>query len=343
MSYYEPFGNSSQPPTPRDNYQWDQQTQPAESQHSDPQQSQSSLDQQQLVTPTQLHPTLPHLEEPQHPVPTQRPFRGAYDMTPVRLHPPTGRSPPVEIQPVILKVDTSARPTARPAARPHQNSYHPYQRPSSAAGRREVEAHQHIRFPSQASTPQAHPGSALHSPAPGRQTQTFTSPLSEYAPLTQQGSSSSFVSNSSHGASTEGAVVPFLPAAPAPAPAPLPDARRYLIRADTHYDPATRVITALLEVPGVKKHDLTITLATTLFNRLRQVTVQGRSHAPFPPSASASAIRERKYGLFTRNFPVPLDTRPGDIDATMEDGVLVLKIHCGFPAPSAEQHEIPIR
>ncbi|KAJ7931284.1 hypothetical protein B0H13DRAFT_1594541, partial [Mycena leptocephala] len=118
--------------------------------------------------------------------------------------------------------------------------------------------------------------------------------------------------------------------------------RRYIIRADTHYDPGTRILTALLELPGMKRSDLSITLATTLFNRVRQVTVSGQSRAPFPPSAPA-ALRERKYGRFTRAFPVPADTKPEDIDAAMEDGVLVLKISCGLPAASADHHEIPIR
>ncbi|KAJ6457087.1 hypothetical protein C8R47DRAFT_996013, partial [Mycena vitilis] len=118
---------------------------------------------------------------------------------------------------------------------------------------------------------------------------------------------------------------------------------RYLIRADTLYDPRTRVLTAYLEVPGLKKRDVNITLSTTLFNRLRQVVVHGQTHPPFPPSTIGPPLRERKYGRFARAFPVPADTQPDDIDATMEDGVLVLKISCGLPATSADKHEIPIR
>ncbi|KAJ6567152.1 hypothetical protein B0H19DRAFT_940819 [Mycena capillaripes] len=129
----------------------------------------------------------------------------------------------------------------------------------------------------------------------------------------------------------------------APPQEPPVDDRRYILRTDTHYDPRTRVLTALLELPGMKKRDLSITLATTLFNRLRQVTVNGQSRAPFPPSLAGTPLRERKYGRFTRAFPVPADTKPEDIDAAMEDGVLVLKISCGLPAASADKHEIPIQ
>ncbi|KAJ7156221.1 hypothetical protein C8R46DRAFT_910168 [Mycena filopes] len=127
---------------------------------------------------------------------------------------------------------------------------------------------------------------------------------------------------------------------------------RYTIRTDTQYDPTTRVLTALLELPGMKRRDLRITLATTPFNRVRQVTVSGISRPPsFAPTSSLTlsaptlgpVLRERRYGAFTRAFPVPAETKPDDIDATMDDGILVLKIQCGLPAASADEREIPIR
>ncbi|KAJ7164199.1 hypothetical protein C8R46DRAFT_901748 [Mycena filopes] len=137
--------------------------------------------------------------------------------------------------------------------------------------------------------------------------------------------------------------------APPPAKTPTP---RYTIRTDTQYDPTTRVLTALLELPGMKRRDLRITLATTPFNRVRQVTVSGTSRPPsFAPTSSLTpststlgpVLRERRYGAFTRSFPVPAETKPDDIDATMDDGILVLKIQCGLPAASADEREIPIR
>ncbi|KAJ7484364.1 hypothetical protein FB451DRAFT_1028392 [Mycena latifolia] len=333
-----PTDEYSAPSTPRDpSYpqQWEQQQQ-QDSQHSQHSQDhlQQALEQSQQSQQGLEHhrpPSLPpppqqslYLEDPQHVVPSQIPQRGTHDLTPIRLLPvagqPPGRSPPVEIKPVMLQVDTAVRstshagPSSTRASRAHPHQYQPYgPRPSSASGntRRDIEAHHHVRFASQTNTPQAHPGSAMHSPAPGRQ--TFASPM-RCAPR--------FV-------------------LPPPRAAPASDERRYIIRADTHYDPGTRVLTALLELPGMKKRDLTITLATTPFNRVRQVTVTGESRPPFPPTASA--IRERKYGRFARAFSVPADTKPDDIDAAMEDGILVLKISCGLPAASADEHEIPIR
>ncbi|KAJ7113893.1 hypothetical protein C8R44DRAFT_676355, partial [Mycena epipterygia] len=334
MSYYPLPGEQGQSEeypdensarsTPREpSYpQWQQQQQQQqESQH--PQVFDHLHSQQAPEQPLSFPPPPQHsmyLEDPQHSVPSQPPVRGTHDLTPIRLLPvapgPPGRSPPVEIKPVMLQVE----PTVRSTARPHLRQYNPYPRPTSASGsmtavhRREIEALHHVRFPSQTNPPHVHPGSAMHSPGPARQ--TFASPTSVYAP--QQGSSSSFVSTSPLAAPPEGTFAPFVPAAPAG------DERRYIIRADTHYNPETRVLTALLELPGMKKRDLTITLATTLFNRCRQVTVNGQSRAPFPAAAAAQWHRERRYGRFTRAFPVPEDTKVDDIDAAMEDGVLVL-------------------
>ncbi|KAJ6469408.1 hypothetical protein C8R45DRAFT_837500 [Mycena sanguinolenta] len=387
-SYPDEYGSHSAPPTPRASdyqpQQWDQQPQDSQLSQTSDQLSQhmleQALDQSQPQSQSQDYPQIPppppqqplyqqqphhQLEEPQRLVPSQIPARGTHDNTPIRLLPPgtPARSPPVEIQPVMLKVDTTLRATAhagpstRPASRARPHQYHPYPRPTSASGssaaahRRELEAHHHVRFASQGSTPQ---GSAQHSPAAGRQ--TFASPMSD--PSGQQQStatSPAFVSS-------EAQNIP---------PARATDARRYFIRTDTHYDPGTRVLTAMLELPGLRKNDLTITLATTLFNRVRQVTVNGHSRPPFAPSSSTSAapvLRERRYGRFTRSFSVPADTKvrrvhfrvmsdpsfvcqrmppsllqPEDIDAAMEDGVLVLKISCGVPAASADEHEIPIR
>ncbi|KAJ7154630.1 hypothetical protein C8R46DRAFT_441005 [Mycena filopes] len=197
--YPDEYAAHSAPPTPRDpNYQSQQPWEQQESQHSQisdhmsqqaleqalelPQQHQQPLS---LPPPPQQPPFHQPLDDPQHLVPSQILPRGAHDLTPIRLLPagqPPGRSPPVEIKPVMLQVDTAVRSTAhagpstRPASRA-RHQFHPYQRPSSASGhRREMEAHQHVRFASQTNTPQMHPGSVMHSPAPARQ--TFTSPRS---------------------------------------------------------------------------------------------------------------------------------------------------------------------
>ncbi|KAK7046908.1 hypothetical protein R3P38DRAFT_3346514 [Favolaschia claudopus] len=375
--YPDEYVSHSAPPTPRESsYQPQQQQQwePQESQHSHSQLSdnlsqqtlEQALDQPQDIQPLSIPPPSaslydphPTLEDPQHLVPSQLPMRGTHDLTPIRLVPVAAtpqRSPPVEVLPVLLQVDTTVRSTAhaagpshtRPASRARPHQYHPYPRPSSASGssaaaqRREIEAHHHVRFASQTNTPL---GSAQHSPAAGRQ--SFVSLMSEYPQATGHVTTPpSFVSPSPQTALPEGAfTVPHV-APPGPGPPPA-EGKRFLIRSDTHYDKETRVLTALLELPGLAKDDLSVTLTTTLFNRIRQVTVTGQSRSPFPASPSTSTpapvIRERRYGRFARAFPVPADTKPEDIDASLEGGVLVLRISCGLPAASADEHEIPIR
>ncbi|KAG7089618.1 hypothetical protein E1B28_011284 [Marasmius oreades] len=154
--------------------------------------------------------------------------------------------------------------------------------------------------------------------------------------------------------------------------------RRYIIRSDIQYDPRTHVLTASMELPGVNKSQLTITLSTCLINRIKQVIVLAHASPVFPPSlaiggaaaGSSSAggamdgsratagsgdagggnegtshyqVRERRYGEFSRTFVVPAETELEDIDAAMADGLLTLKIACGPPAESANVQVVPIR
>ncbi|KAJ7028130.1 hypothetical protein C8F04DRAFT_1266337 [Mycena alexandri] len=287
------------------------------------------------------------LENPQRLVPSQVPPRGSHDSAPVLLVPVAGqavRSPPVDIEPIVVRSTAAAGPSTHAST----HAYHPYTRPPSASGstsRREKEGHQQARLSSQASMPRGYPDSITHSPV-----------TSEYGQFPHQRPSPSYISPLA--TPLDGALTPsFAPQQQqrrAQAPPPPPQTPRYTIRTDTQYDPTTRVLTALLELPGMKRRDLRITLATTQFNRVRQVTVSGTSRAPtFPLTSSSTSIvaartlgpvlRERKYGSFTRAFAVPAETKPDDIDAVMEDGILILKIQCGLPAASADEREIPIR
>lgn len=139
---------------------------------------------------------------------------------------------------------------------------------------------------------------------------------------------------------------------------------------DTHYDAESHLLTAVLEVPGVKREGLSVRLSTCAYNRVRQITVSGVVLPPFgfpfpgsslsqlpisgsqmplssqhltptPTSAalgafeiagsSAPCVRERKYGLCQRVIPVPTELKLDDIEAHLEDGVLLLRFPCGAP------------
>lgn len=106
-------------------------------------------------------------------------------------------------------------------------------------------------------------------------------------------------------------------------------AARYLIRMDTEYDPGAQTLTVVMEVPGVRREDLSVRLSTCAYNRVRQITVSGVVHPPFKPlvaplitgqhvsAAAASAnelasnvsVRERKYGVCQRTLPVPTELK----------------------------------
>lgn len=90
----------------------------------------------------------------------------------------------------------------------------------------------------------------------------------------------------------------------------------YILRVDSHYDPDTKMMTVAFEMPGVKKGDVSVTLTTCNYNRVRQLIVTGRSYPAFPSVElydagidSSSTIRERKYGEFTRTIAVPAETK----------------------------------
>lgn len=98
--------------------------------------------------------------------------------------------------------------------------------------------------------------------------------------------------------------------------------RRYDIRTDVYYDAANMVLMAALELPGVKKDNLKIELATCLISRIRQVTVTAIVRPEFPfavkpqeqlgsplamtseVSAPRLLISQRRYGIYKRSYGV---------------------------------------
>jgi len=98
-----------------------------------------------------------------------------------------------------------------------------------------------------------------------------------------------------------------------------------LIRTDVHQSSETNALTAMLELPGVKKTDLIIALGEDPFSRVKQITVTGKSSLKFSGEDGYYLVRERKYGEFRRVLVVPPDTKPDNIEASMEDGILYLR------------------
>ncbi|KAH8101889.1 hypothetical protein BXZ70DRAFT_1007128 [Cristinia sonorae] len=116
--------------------------------------------------------------------------------------------------------------------------------------------------------------------------------------------------------------------------------KHYSIRTDVHYDAFTNQMTAMLELPGLKKSDLKISMSVCPYSRVRQVTISGRSFPRF--ADSGYTVKERRFGAFSRTVVVPPDTKPGDVEAIMEDGILLLRVPGGSPAQHEYQQEIAI-
>jgi hypothetical protein len=80
-----------------------------------------------------------------------------------------------------------------------------------------------------------------------------------------------------------------------------------------HVDYESKVFTALLELPGVRKDEVRVTLSSCSYNGVKQVTISGRTRDPFASSEGGRGlgkiVRERKYGRFIRTFAVSSDTK----------------------------------
>jgi len=74
-----------------------------------------------------------------------------------------------------------------------------------------------------------------------------------------------------------------------------------------------------MEVPGVKKEDLDVTLGE------REVTVKGECRKDEEVEESGYYRRERRYGQFSRSVRLPARVIPEETKARFEDGVLELR------------------
>ncbi|KAF8621335.1 hypothetical protein AX15_007870 [Amanita polypyramis BW_CC] len=134
---------------------------------------------------------------------------------------------------------------------------------------------------------------------------------------------------------------------------PNPDAfeemgKTYIIRADVNVDLESKVFTALLELPGVRRDEVRVTLSSCRYNGVKQVTIAGRTRDPFITSSEGGqglgkVVKERRYGRFIRTFAVSPDTKSEDIDVSMEDGILTLKINSAPTFVDPQIEEVPIR
>ncbi|KZT04076.1 uncharacterized protein LAESUDRAFT_658558, partial [Laetiporus sulphureus 93-53] len=110
---------------------------------------------------------------------------------------------------------------------------------------------------------------------------------------------------------------------------------------DMQYDLLSNVLLTMLELPGVKKTDVHITLATCPYSRAKLLTVSGTSRQLLSPDRGHT-VCERKSGEFVRSIAVPPETSIQDVHAIMEDGILILRIPCGRAVHAELPQDVPI-
>lgn len=70
-------------------------------------------------------------------------------------------------------------------------------------------------------------------------------------------------------------------------------------RMDIHDDAKTNTVTATFELPGLKKEDVSIDVHDNI------LTVSGESKVDEKRDENGWAVRERRYGKFSRSVPLP--------------------------------------
>ncbi|TBU54482.1 small heat shock protein [Dichomitus squalens] len=98
-------------------------------------------------------------------------------------------------------------------------------------------------------------------------------------------------------------------------------------RMDLHEDKEKNLVTAQFELPGLTKDKVSIDLRDNV------LTISGESSISSEHDEKGYAVRERRYGKFSRALPVPQGIKPEEIKATMENGVLSVT----FPRTTPEQ------
>ncbi|KAJ7935575.1 HSP20-like chaperone [Mycena leptocephala] len=94
------------------------------------------------------------------------------------------------------------------------------------------------------------------------------------------------------------------------------DGQTFRPRMDLHENAEANTVTATFELPGIKKEDVQI---ETLPGRLR---VSAECKMSEEHEKAGYAIRERRYGKYSRTLQLPQGVKDEEIKANMENGVL---------------------
>ncbi|TRM64349.1 HSP20-like chaperone [Schizophyllum amplum] len=97
-------------------------------------------------------------------------------------------------------------------------------------------------------------------------------------------------------------------------------------RMDLHEDAEKNTVTATFEFPGVKKDNVQLEVHNG------RLTVGAETKVSEERDENGYAVRERRYGKWSRTLQLPDGVKEEEIKATMENGVLTVT----FPKTSPE-------
>lgn len=100
----------------------------------------------------------------------------------------------------------------------------------------------------------------------------------------------------------------------------------WLGRAGDEFSPTTNLyekdgeyhLTA--ELPGIKKDDISISIDRNV------LTLTGKKESEKEETGKNYYMKESRYGSFSRSFRLPEEVDEDKVDATLEDGVLIVTI-----------------
>ncbi|KAK7037764.1 hypothetical protein VNI00_010725 [Paramarasmius palmivorus] len=89
-------------------------------------------------------------------------------------------------------------------------------------------------------------------------------------------------------------------------------------RMDLHEDAEKNTVTATFELPGLKKEDVQIDVHDG------RLTISGESKISEEHQKDGYAVRERRFGKFSRTLRLPQGVKEEEIKASLENGVLTV-------------------
>ncbi|KAL1746361.1 HSP20-like chaperone [Schizophyllum fasciatum] len=98
-------------------------------------------------------------------------------------------------------------------------------------------------------------------------------------------------------------------------------------RMDLHEDAEKNIVTATFEFPGVKKEDIQVDVHNG------RLTVGAETKLAEDREENGYAVRERRYGKWSRTLQLPTGVKEDEIKASMENGVLTVT----FPKTSPQE------